>query len=151
MTRTVAVRIFLLVTLYSCAPSQDTSPDARESDLRAREEVFQVAYAELDAAILARLLTDDYVIRQLDQATERSKSEWLAELQALRDVFPRMRITVDGSDLTLTENRATVSGQRTFTWSEHTEIGTYREHFQNRWQMQDGVWVLRESEVRALP
>ena len=143
--------ILWVVTFYSCAPSQDTSPEARESDLREREALFHAAYAEFDAAVLARLLDEDYVLRQLDQSYERSRTEWLTELQSLQTVFPRLRITVDQIEMVLESKLATVKGQRTFTWTQGTESGSYREDFENHWRYAEGNWTLLASEVRALP
>ena len=151
MMRTVAIGLCFGMALYSCAPSQDTSPEVRLAALLERETLLEAAYEDVDAAVLARLLHDDFVLRQLDQDTERSKSEWLAELQSLTDLFPRLDLTVVREETLLADDRATVSGQRTFTWTQGVETGTYPETFTNYWRYDGGEWILYLSEVRAVP
>ena len=150
MKRTLVMAMIWVITLYSCAPSQDTSPEAAEPELRQRETLFHAAYAAFDQAVLARMLAEGYSLRQLDQASERSKAEWLSELQSLRAVFPRLQITVGEIDVTVDDRQATVKGQRTFSWTQGVETGSYREEYENHWIYEEGEWMLRQSQVRAL-
>ncbi len=121
--------------LCTCGPAQD-KPGARSErgDVLAAERVFTGAYESLDAAVLERMLTDDFTVTYSGQGTEKTKDQWLNELGQLRAVFPRLQIHSDSIEVSPAAAVTVVRGIRIFSWAADGEQGEYRERFVHRWR-----------------
>ena len=147
------ITLLLLSGLTCGAPSpEDATQDSvvEESTLRRvsqREELFHSAYGALDAAVLERVLHDDFIITYTHPPAEKDKSRFVRELGELRVVFPDLTLTVDASTIVQQDNGALVSGTRTFRWRYDDEVGSYAEGFRHHWISTDGGYQLLRAEV----
>lgn len=148
----------LLLTLLACGPPspQDAAQDteAGESNLSAvlrREELFHSAYGALDAAILQRILHDDFVITYTQPPAEKDKARFVHELGELRVVFPDLQLTVDSSSVLRRQEGIQVTGSRTFRWHYAGEAGSYAERFRHFWVAGSGGYQLLRAEVLPPP
>lgn len=140
--------LLLAIVLGSCGPAQDTPEDgAAAAKVVQREEIFNGAYENLDAAVIERLLAGDFSLSYAGQAAEKDKQQFVGELGQLRLVFPELRITIDSSRVTPYQDLFIVQGIRTFTWRANDKPGTYRERFTNRWRKEGGDWLLFRSKI----
>lgn len=140
----------LLLLLCTCGPAQ-TDTDPTERGVRRAEEVFTSAYQELDAAVLDRLLTDDFTLRYTEQEGNLSKEDFIGTLAELRTVFPALKVTVDSSSIAAYQDMYTVRGQRTFDWEMEGQAMGHQEAYTNRWRLDDGTWKLWWTEITQLP
>ena len=132
----------LVLLLCTCGPAQGSE------QLRKREELFNSAYERLDAAILERLLAEDFTATYARPPVTKDKTRFLGELAELRTIFPNLRLRVDSLEIDPAELGLT-TGLRTFFWTYAGEPGSYRERFRNHWRQVDGEWLLTSSDVRS--
>ncbi|CAH1000511.1 hypothetical protein LEM8419_01664 [Neolewinella maritima] len=147
----VILPVWLLsLLLCTCGPAQG-SDDVHDMDaVQRREALFHSAYEQLDAAILERLLTDDFVITYAQPATTKDKERFIGELGELRSVFPNLQLSVDSSSV-VAGTEPEVAGLRTFSWTYAGEPGSYQEQFRHHWQYTEGNWLLHRAEVLPPP
>ncbi|MBB4078187.1 hypothetical protein GGR28_000788 [Lewinella aquimaris] len=140
------------IFLSTCGPAQmeDGLPDVEKRILRA-EKLFNGAYENLDAAIMERLLTEDFTIGYADAAPSKNREQFVAELGSLRQVFPHLQISIDSTVYTVTEDRVTVVGVRTFTWQQEGVTGEHRESFENVWHLVGNQWKLAATTLAKYP
>ncbi len=134
--------LFGACLLYTCGPAQDKPGDRSErGNVLAVERVLTGAYESLDAAVMERLLTDDFTVTYKGENSEKTREEWLGELGQLRAVFPRLQIRTDSVEISPGASQTFVRGTRIFSWAEGGERGEYRERFLHQWR--DGPEGLR--------
>ncbi|PPK86354.1 uncharacterized protein DUF4440 [Neolewinella xylanilytica] len=141
------VTLFCAVWLYTCGPPQDKSAASELDQIEQAETVFTQAYQELDAAVMDRVLADDYTVEYPSEQAGKSRRQWIGELQGLRSVFPALRIEVDSSEITAVEADYTVTAKRTFIWNQEGTEGRYAERYTNYWQRDAGRWRLYRSRI----
>ena len=143
--------LVLCLCVFSCGPAQDKAADTDEEGVRRAENLFILAYEELDAAIMGRMLAEDFEADYTGDSASKDRRTWLAEIQSYRAVFPDMRVTVDSLDVVHEGTHFRVSGIRTFTWSNDGQGGSYRERYRNFWRRQGGEWKLYRSKINSAP
>ena len=137
--------------LCTCGLAQDKEGvDSTVAGVRAAERVFNGAYENLDAAVLDRMLADEFTVGYSGQETQKSKENWLGELGQLRVVFPQLRIRTDSLQVTPYGGLFVVQGLRTFTWKSEGEAGSYRERFTNRWRKDADTWQLTATQLERI-
>lgn len=144
--------IYLLTTSIACTRDRATedSPAETFASVRQREEVFNAAYEELDGALLARLLHDDYRIDYGGRLPTRDADAFLRDLVDRRGLFPDLDVRIDSSRLERRGDTVVVTGERTFGWMLEGQAGQYRERYVNRWLPQEGQWRLYRSDIEML-
>jgi hypothetical protein len=149
---TILRALLFPLLLCTCGPAQDVNADVRteESILRA-EKVFTEAYENLDAAIIERLLTDDFELQYATAAGTRSRAEYVSELAEMRAVFPKLQLTVDTFTVTELEQSYQTSGERTFSWQLPQGRGAHTEQFINYWRPENGELKLYRMEIATRP
>ena len=140
----------LFLLLCTCGPAQ-TETDPTERGVRRAEAVFNSAYQELDAAVLDRLLTDDFTLRYTEQEGSLSKEDFLGTLAELRAVFPALEVSADSSNVAVYQEMFIVRGTRTFAWQLDGQAMAHQEEYTNRWRLDDGKWKLWWTEITQLP
>ncbi len=134
--------------LFTCGPAEDKQGmESRPAAVLAAERVFNGAYENLDAAVLDRLLADDFRISYGSQDSEKDKDRWLGELGQLRLLFPQLRIHTDSLTITPYAELYIVQGLRTFSWNADGEAGSYQERFTNRWRQAADNWELTTTKL----
>ena len=129
--------------LLTCGPAQGTA-----DGVEGREQLFHTAYEALDAAVLERLLAENFTITYTQPPATKDKVRFLGELAELRTIFPNLRLTVDTSWMTEQGTaEVAIEGLRTFGWEFDGQPGQYTERYVHHWQQQDGAWRLQRAEV----
>ena len=146
-----AIVLTLALCLFSCGPAQDKTAATEEEGVRQAEKLFALAYQELDAAVMGRLLADDFVAEYAGDNGTKDRRTWLSEIQSYRTIFPDMNVTVDSLQIESEGKDFTVSAVRTFTWDNDGQGGSYREHYRNLWRNQGGHWKMFRTEINAMP
>ncbi len=141
--------LLLPVVLCTCGPSQDTTSRTEPEQVQAAEKLFNGAYQQLDAALMERLLTDDFEVVYPDQESRKTKQQWISELSQLRAIFPQLEIIIDSSRLIPYNGNYIVQGTRQFKWNNQGQTGSYSERFSNRWRREDGAWRMYGTRVRT--
>lgn len=137
-----------MVFLGTCGTGEDTDPRQDGAGRVAqREAVFNGAYENLDAAVIDRLLSDDFAMVYAGQAAPKDRQRFIDDLGQLRLVFPQLQISIDSSRVVAYQDQFIVQGIRTFRWRANGEPGTYRERFTNRWRRSGGEWVMTKAKI----
>lgn len=139
--------LLLFVVLFSCGPAQDSSPRTEEERVAEAEALYTGAYENLDAAVMERLLTEDYEVVYTEPDNRKDKRQWIGELGQLRALFPQLTISVDSSRIIPYRDNYMVQGIRTFHWTNDGQDGSYQERFANRWRMDGGNWRLYGTRI----
>ena len=116
-----------------------------------REELFHTAYEQLDAAVLERILTEDFTITYHTPPIAKNKDRFLRELAELRTVFPNLKLRVDSLAIKDEAMAPVTSGLRTFSWTYAGQPGSFQEAFRHHWRWEDGEWMLHAVEVAPPP
>ena len=114
-----------------------------------REALFHTAYEQLDAAVLDRMLTDDFTIAYRRPPITKQKDQFLGDLAELRTVFPNLRLQVDSLEVEAEGGRPVTNGLRTFSWTYAGQPGSFQEAYRHQWRWQDEEWKL--SSIVVLP
>ena len=138
---TTLIRWALPVILCTCAPAQDKSTPA------AADRLFTEAYGNLDAALLERLLAEDFYLRHPGNPTVIGGPAFLAEVGQMRQLFPDLEVKVDSFSLATGGAGTVSSGIRTFAWSTGKEAGSFSERYANYWSQHDAGWLLDSAVV----
>lgn len=147
---TILRALLFPLLLCTCGPAQNGKEEipTEEKVLRA-EKVFTEAYENLDAAIIERLLTDDFELQYATTAGTRSRTEYVSELAEMRAVFPKLQLTVDTLTVTELDDDYRTTGERTFSWQLPQGQGSHTELFTNYWRPENGQLRLYRMEIAS--
>ena len=145
------ITLLLALLLCTCGPAPDSCTDCTPEEAIAKaEELYHSAYENLDAAVMERLLSVNFVASYPDQEMERDKAAFIDELSQLSIIFPELTIVVDSSGINPYRDNYIVSGNRTYSWQQGAQKGSYRERFVNNWEREPDGWRLIGSKVNVL-
>ena len=144
-----AILLTLTLCLFSCGSAQDKTAATEEEGVRRAEALFTLAYQELDAAVMGRLLTEDFVAEYRGENATKDRRTWLSEIQSYRAIFPEMNVTVDSLTVESDAEGFTVAAVRTFSWSGQGQEGSYQERYRNRWRKDGQDWKVYRSEIES--
>ena len=116
-----------------------------------REILFHSAYEQLDAAVLDRILTDDFTIAYERPPITKQKDQFLRDLAELRTVFPNLQLRVDRLEVDEEDGRPITNGLRTFSWTYAGQAGSFQEAYRHQWRWQDEEWKLYSVVVLPPP
>jgi hypothetical protein len=144
------VRAFaLIVTLWLCtcvpAPATDSSYEA----FRDREEVLAGAYQTLDAAVMDRMLADDFTVIYAGSGGRKQRAAYLSDLAALRDQFPQLTVELDSLRVSHEDTVVRTTGKRIYGWRMAGTPGQYSERFRNVWEYRGGKWTLAQTTLES--
>ena len=144
-----AILLPFSLCLLSCGPAQDKTPTTDEARVLRAEELFTLAYQELDAAVMGRLLTDDFVAEYGGENASKDRRTWLSEIQSYRAIFPDMVVTVDSLSVVPAAEGYSVAAVRTFSWDGQGQEGSYQERYRHYWRREGQDWKVYRSEIES--
>lgn len=147
MLRVICYWLFPLL-LCTCGPAQDSAGDQGSMEgVRRAEKVFNEAYESLDAAVMERMLSDDFTLRYGGVEGVKTREQFVADVADMRTVLPELTVTTDSLQVSERVDHYEVTSIRSFHWRLRGEPGTYQEHYLNLWRREGSSWKIYRTEI----